>query len=220
MNQKLLTLKELRKTWWWKRRGTRHDEPGGTDWPLVEESARNYELLRRSPRGIQFVKTFPKLIPDEKKIIFGLWMIKAHGAYRIVRDHKLFAEKGWTPVYENQHRQWNLRMADKPLMEEFIKEIRTLRKIQKIRSPRRNKGEKRRGVSWKLVEILDRKKNGIGRFGDSERHTLSDARERAKKFCIQYKRALTKWHKGGAKSDSDPHIEDNDGFNTTGEPLV
>ena len=156
MKQKLRTLKELEKTWWWRRKGKRRDEPGGTDWPLVEESARNYELLRRSPRGKQFTKTYKELIPDEKRIIFGLWMKEAQNTYRIVRDPKQFGEKGWTPIYENQHRQWNLRLVDKKLIEEFIKEIRTLRKIQKIRTPRRNKGEKRRGVSWKLVEVLDR----------------------------------------------------------------
>jgi hypothetical protein len=32
---------------------------------------------------------------------------------------------------------------------------------------------------------------------------LSDARQRAKKFCIQYKRALAVWHKGTANPDPD-----------------
>lgn len=211
------TLEELEKTWWWRRKGTRHDEPGGTDWPVVEECARNYELLRRSPRGNQFKKTFPQLIPDEKRIIYGLWMIEAQRAFRIVRDPKLFGEKGWMPIYENQHWQWNLRLEDKKLTDEFIREIRLSREIQKIPTPRRNKGEKRRGVSWKLVEVLDRKLNRIGSFDGSERHTLSDARKRAREYCIQYEHALAEWLKEAKNSgsDTDPDFKDNGGFNDT-----
>jgi hypothetical protein len=210
VKQKLRTLEELEKTWWWRHKGTRHDEPGGTDWSLVEESARNYELLRRSPSGKQFKKTFPQLIPDEKRIIFNLWRNWEKGTYRHVRDRKLFGEKGWTPIYENQHRQWNLRLEDKKLTDEFIREIRLLREIQKIPTPRRNKGEKRRGVSWKLVEMLDRKLNRIGSFDGSERHTLSDARKRAGEYCIQYEHALAEWLKGSANPDSEVEKPDGD----------
>jgi hypothetical protein len=37
-----------------------------------------------------------------------------------------FEEKGWSPLYENQHRQWNLRLAPSELVKEFVREIKTL----------------------------------------------------------------------------------------------
>lgn len=39
MKMKPLTLKELRKSWWWKRKEIRRDGVRGVDWPLVEETA-------------------------------------------------------------------------------------------------------------------------------------------------------------------------------------
>jgi hypothetical protein len=71
-----------------------------------------------------------------------LWVNWPLPHYRAVTDRKLFSEKGWTPVYEYQHRQWNLRMTDKPLVDEFIREIRILPKIQKVRAKHVLKGKK------------------------------------------------------------------------------
>ncbi len=48
MKNKLLTLEELEKSWWWNREDIRRDGVKGVDWPTVEEAARNYELMRRS----------------------------------------------------------------------------------------------------------------------------------------------------------------------------
>ena len=101
-------------------------------------------------------------------------------------------------------------MTNPRLMDEFIREIKVLRKIQKIRISHGNTGKKPRGVSWKLVEVLDRKQNGIGKFGDSERHTLSEARKGAEKYCLQNKRALAEWHKGAANAESDIEKPDGD----------
>lgn len=169
MKQKSLTLKELKKGWWWNRKEIRRDGVRGVDWPAVEEAARNYELLRRSPRGKQFAKTYLELVPDERSVIHGLWATWLQVAYRPVTNPSQFNEMGWTPVVSQyQHRQWNLRLADKNLMDEFIKEIRLLRKIQKIRAPHPLKCKKYRGVSWKLIEILDRKQNGIGKLNASD----------------------------------------------------
>jgi hypothetical protein len=102
---------------------------------------------------------------------------------------------GWSPIYENQQRQWNLRLADNLLIKDFIKEIRTLRKIQKIRPEHPLKGKKHRGVSWRPIELLDRKQNDIGKFNASQRHTLNVAGCRAEQYFVEYKRALTKWRK-------------------------
>ena len=167
----------------------------GVDWPVVEEAARNYELLRRSSKGKQFVKTYLQLVPDERIVIHGLWANWAQGAYRPVTNPSQFNEIGWTPVVSQyQHRQWNLRLSDKELTDGLIREIRLLRKFQKIPAPHPLKGKKYRGVSWNLIEILDRKQNGIGKLDDSERHTASVAQRRAEKYFIEYKHALDQWH--------------------------
>jgi len=199
MKDKLFSLKEIRKNWWWKRKEIRRDGVRGVDWPLVKEAARNYELMRRSKNGKQFTQTYLELCREEKIIVHTLWVNNGQGAYRFVTDRNSFAEKGWTPIYENQHRQWSLRLADILLQREFISEIRTLREIQKIRPKHPLKGQKYRGASWRLIELLDRKQNGIGKFNASQRHTLSVARRQAEKYFVEYKRAFAKWRKHSQK---------------------
>jgi hypothetical protein len=201
METKPLTLKELGKTWWWKRKEIRRDGVRGVDWPLVEEAARNYELMRRSTKGKQFTKIYPELDRESRTIIAKLWVNWPQSPYRLYANPSQHNEVGWTPFYENQHRQWNLRLTDKKLIDEFIREIRLLREIQKIPTPCRNKGEKHRGVSWKGVEVLDRKQNGIGKLTDSERHTASVAQKQAAKYFVDYERALAKWHEGSSSPD-------------------
>jgi hypothetical protein len=193
MKTKSLTLNEIRECWWWNGEEIRREGVRRVAWPLVEEAARNYELMRRSPKGKQFVKTYLKLIPDEKRIVHCLWVNWAQLPYRFANPSQ-FQEKGWTPFYENQRVQWNLLMTDKKLIDTFIREIRLLREIQKIPKPRRNEGEKHRGVSWKSVEVLDRKQNGIGKLTDSERHIASVAKRQAEEYFVEYERALDEWH--------------------------
>ena len=204
MKPKTSILKKLRKNWWWKRSEIRRKVVSGVNWEIVEEAARNYELMRRSSTGKLFTQTFAELDRDGKGFVAKLWANWEQTPYRMVNDRNQFSEKGWTPVYEHQHRQWNLRMADKTLTDEFIREIRTLRRIQKVRAKHVLKGKKFRGVSWKLVEMLDRKLNGIGKLTDSERHTASDAQRRAKKYCREYRSALAKWNKGSLNPGFDP----------------
>jgi hypothetical protein len=193
------TLAALKKTWWWHRREIRRYGVRGVAWPAAEEAARNYELMRRSARGRQLVKTYPDLGPDGWRLVHCLWPSWATPVSRFATGRGQYEEIGWTPVCENQHRQWNLRRADKHLIDEFIKEIRGLRKFQKIRAPHPLKGKKYRGVSWKLVEILDIKQNGVRTLNDSERHTLHTAQRLAKKYFNEYRRAL-------AKQKTPPHL--------------
>jgi hypothetical protein len=216
MNDKLLSLKDIEKSWWWNRKEILRELARKVDWPLVEESARNYELMRRSSKGKQFAKTYLELIPDEKQIVHILWVNWGQAVRREAIRREQYDENGWTPFYETEHRQWNLRVADKKLIDEFIREIRLLREIQKIPAPRRNKGEKHRGVSWKLIEVLERKQSGIGKFNASQRHTLSDAKRRAEKYVAEYERALAKWHEGSSSPDFD--IEETDDSNATEQP--
>lgn len=187
-----LSLKDLRKGWWWHRREIRRDGVRGVDWPAAEEAARNYELMRRSARGRQFVKTYLELIPDERAVLHTLWATWEKPRYRFATRREQYEEIGWTLIYENQPRQWNLRLADKHLIDAFIGEMRILRKIQKIRPPHPLKGKKYRGVSWKLVEILDIKQNAVRTLNDSERHTLHTAQRLAQKYFNEYRRALAK----------------------------
>jgi hypothetical protein len=209
METKPLTLKELRKNWWWKRKEIRRNGVRGVDWPLVKEAARNYELMRRSTNGKKFTKTYPELDRETKTLIAKLWVNWAQAPYRLVTDRSQHNEIGWTPFYEYQRIQWNLRLTEKKLIDVFIREIRLLQEIQKISKPRRNKGEKHRGVSWKLVEVLDRKQNGIGKLNGSERHTASVAQKQAEKYFVEYERALAKLHEGVSSPDSDIEETDN-----------
>jgi hypothetical protein len=210
MKKKLLSLEELQKSWWWKREEIRRDGVPGVDWPKTEEAARNYELACRSVRkktlpstyGRERPATYLELGREEKTIVANLWVNWPKNPYRIIGNRNQFQETGWTPAYENQYRQWNLRLTDKKLMDEFIREIRNLRAIQKIPTPRRNKGENHRGVSWALVEILDLQQNRIEKLNDIERHQASKAKKLAEKYLDEYTHALDEFL-AGIRADLD-----------------
>jgi hypothetical protein len=188
------TLTSLKKTWWWRKRDVLRLLPTRFDWPAVEVAARNYELMRRSPQGRQFVKTYIELGPDVWTLVHRLWCTWKTPVLRIAWRREDYEEIGWTPVNEHQHMQWNLRAADKHLIDEFIREIRLLREIQKIEPPSHPlKGKKYRGVSWRLVEILDEKESGA-KLNDSDRHTLSRAQRSAGTYFVDYTAALEKWN--------------------------
>jgi hypothetical protein len=85
-------------------------------------------------------------------------------------------------------------------------------KFKKIHPPHPLKGKKYRGVSWKPIEILDRKHNRIGKLNASQRHTASTARRRAEEYCTEYKRAL-------AEQKKNPHQDFlNEPMNGSDEP--
>jgi len=194
MEKKPFPPKELQKSWWWRQKEIRRNGVNGVDWPAAEIAARNYELLRRSPAGKGFDKSYLQLSRDELMVIHALWVTPTKRPYRYAFNRKEYQEKGWTPIFENQHRQWNLRLADKTLIVEFIREIRLLRKIQKIRPQHPLKGQKYRGVSWRYIEILDRMASAYKKpFSASDRHMASVARRDAIKYANQYKRALAEW---------------------------
>jgi hypothetical protein len=190
MRKKLLSLNEIEKTWWWRREEIQKNGVPGVDWKRVEEAARNYELLCRWPDRTKFTQNYLSLDPEQKTIVHVLWMDTDDLPYRYVWNPEQFEEKGWTPIYEHQRRQWNLNVAERILIKEFIREIRTLRKIQKIPARHWNKGKKHRGVSWNLVECLDLNLHKIGGLDDSQRHTASEAKKKAKQFAAEYERAL------------------------------
>jgi len=191
-SQKRRLLKQLReKVWWWRKLRIRSSLKKAVNWPAVEEAARNYELLRRTRGGKTFTRPYTDLSRNERTIIHGLWAGWSPAPYRFVTDRRQFEEIGWSPIYEHQHRQWNLRLAPGDLVKEFVREIKVLQKIHKIRAPHPLKGEKTR-ISWLLVEILDCQSSGLGPFTDSQRHSLSVARRKATKHLREYKKALAK----------------------------
>lgn len=191
MKSKLLTLKELKGSWWWRDKEKRQKIAREVDWNNVKEAARNYELLRRSLKGKKFTRSYLELTPDERTIIHVLWMYR-YPYFERFAEPSQYQERGWMPIYPNQVKQWNLRLADSLLAKEFIRQIRLNRKIQKVRAKHPLKGQKYRGVSWKLVEILDRNLNKIGKLNASQRHSASTARRMAEKLVLEYKRALAR----------------------------
>jgi len=141
----------------------------------VEEAARNYELMRRDPTATNsFPKGYFELNGNEKTFVHRLWYNWPQSPVKIVTDRELFAEIGWTTVYENQRTQWNLRMSDSILTKAFLHEIKVSRRIQKIRPRHALKGKNSRGVSWRYIEVIDEGKSGTERLNDSKRKAASD----------------------------------------------
>jgi hypothetical protein len=195
VGNKLLTLKELRqKIWWWRQPEILSRIKSEVCWEDMERAARNYELMRRSPKGRKFTRKFSEFGRDERTLVFSAWPPPPKQQYRTAYNRTQFGERGWTPVHENQYRQWNLKLSDSDLIKEFIREIRILRKIQKIRAPHPLKGQKFR-ITWNAIQILDRKQNKIGKLNDSQRSAASKAEKTAIRLCAEYRRASAKWEK-------------------------
>jgi hypothetical protein len=150
MKDKSLKRDEIEKSWWWRHEDILKNGAPGVDWERVEEAARNYELLRRWPDGAKFTPNYLTLDPEQKTIIHVLWINNHDLPNRYVWNPEQHEEKGWTPIIENRRRQWNLNAPDKVLLNEFMREIRTLREIQKIPDRHWNKGKK---TSSRFMEL-------------------------------------------------------------------
>ena len=188
-----MTLKHLKKQWWWKRKEIRRHGPENVGWQDVEIAARNYELMRRAPNAKEFTKTYLELNRDERTFIHCLWCNWQANAYRFAMNPRQFDEVGWTPVYENQRTQWNLNAPDSALKEAFMREINVAREIQGIKAPKPLKGRKNRGVSWRYIEMLDRTNCGLAAsHSPSARKAASEGRKMAARFLRDFKRALAK----------------------------
>jgi len=74
-----------------------------------------------------------------------------------------------------------LNFPDSLLNADLIREINILREIQKIPAPTSNKGKKHRGISWKIIELFDRKQNKLAPLMKVN-VTISVAKKR----CCQY----------------------------------
>lgn len=190
--------------WWWQNKdftsdavtlrakyGT--DRPWGTPWKnCLERIAWNYELARRSDiKG--GLPSFFTLSTQERIFIASLWSNESDFPSRDATDPERTQEQGWTPV--NPVLQWNLRFSDEALRTTFTGYIAHYRKQQGIQVSPRNKGKKNRGVSWKWIELLDVSSHKIRILSDSERKSLSEARNQATKNAKQFLTSLGAYRK-------------------------
>jgi hypothetical protein len=195
MKRKPLALKELEKTWWWRREEIIQNGVPGVSWKVVKDAARNYELMRRAPDAIlPFSKqSYLDLSGGLQMLVHRLW-VKWKDPYRYVTRSRDFEEIGWTPIYADHHMQWNLRLPDNVLALEFVSHIRNLRGAQNIQIGHSLKGKANRGGSWNYIELLDREKNADKTpFNGSERHMLTRARSMATKYAKEFNEAVEKW---------------------------
>lgn len=208
---KPLTLKELKKSWWWRirdyrnpRKGFRRSEiPWYHSDRVIERVAHNYELMRRCPEAKGF-KPFLKFYKSDQNImmanqldretatmIYFIWALLPEDAYRFAFDQKMEKERGWTNA--DPRIQWNLRLTDGALTKQFIKYINGWRRSQKVHRKRYAQGHINAKISWREIEILDRNQNHIGILNDSERHTASEALKKAAQHFIEFKRGRRKF---------------------------
>jgi hypothetical protein len=198
MKKKPLTLKELKKTWWWRRRDHRNPRKGfkprefdrnQTD-RVIERVAHNYELMRRCPKAKGFPNTYLELDRETKTIAYTLWATLPGSAYRFAFVPQMHKERGWTDT--DPKIQWNLRLPDGTLTAQFIKYINLWRRFQNVRHKHSVNGQINAKISWREIEILDRKQNRIGVLDSSERHTAGVALEKAAQFLVEFKQARSK----------------------------
>jgi hypothetical protein len=195
MKNKSPTLKEIEKGWWWKREDIIQNGVSGVDWEVVKDAARNYELMRRAPEAILPFSKQPylELGGEMQMLVHQVWVKWEHPCRYAIRTGQ-YEETGWTPVYENQHTQWNLRLPDNVLAVEFIRQIRNFRGAQNIQIGHSLKGKKNRSASWNYIELLDRMACADKTpFTASERHMLSKARRLATKYAREFNQAYEEW---------------------------
>ena len=186
---KLLTLKKLQKTWWWKREENR-SEMERLKIHGYELAARNYELMRRSPNAGEYQQNYLRLDRENKTVASIAWVNPYEMPNRNVFDLQKQEEIGWTSA--RPHYQWNLRLSDRALTKAFLFYINQHRTVQKIASSNSPKGKKNRPPSWLYIEYLDMRQNGIGGMDDSQRGMASRAEEMAAQFLSEFKRAEIK----------------------------
>lgn len=77
----------------------------------------------------------------------------------------------------------NLSLNDWTLIEEFLIEIKALRRSHGIQAPQRGKGRRTRALSWAAIEAMDLRRYAIGELTDSQRSALSKDKRRYEATC-------------------------------------
>jgi hypothetical protein len=185
MENKLLTIQELEKTWWWKR-PENHPELERIILFGYELAARNYELMRRAPNGGEFSQNYLELSREDKTTTSVAWAKPNEFPMRQVFDPQK-QEMGWTSV--RPQLQWNLQLSDRILKKAFLDYVNQQRNAQAISFAHPLKGKKNRPPTWQYVELLDMQRNKIGNMGDSERGMASKAEQLTTQLFDEFKRA-------------------------------
>jgi hypothetical protein len=196
MENKLLTLKELEETWWWRHEENREELKRMKLFGYVL-AARNYELMRRAPGGGEFNKNYLELNRTEKTTTAIAWINRDELPYRQTFDLKN-PEKGWTTY---PPLQWNLRLSDRILKKAFLDYINQHRNAQKIALSHPLRGKRNRPPTWDYVECLDKKRNKIWNMDDVERGMASKAEQLAIRCLEEFKLVQVKYDEIASKSD-------------------
>jgi hypothetical protein len=185
MKQKLLTLKQLEKSWWWKRP---ENLPKLENIRLFgyELAARNYELMRRAPDAGQFSQNYLELSREDKTTASIAWANPNEFPYRQIFDSEK-REVGWSNPHP--HIQWNLRLSARILKKAFWDYITQQRKFQNLPEKYSAKGKKNRPPTWRYIELWDRQRTKTKNMGDSERGMASKAEQLATQLFDEFKRA-------------------------------
>lgn len=186
MKKKLLTLNELKETVWWWEHKENDDEMERLKTFGYILAARNYELMRRSPRS-PFKQTYLKLDRETKTTVSMAWGNPNDFPYRQVFDLQKQEEIGWTSP--RPHIQWNIQLSDRDLKKAFMDYISRHRNVQKITRNSSIKGKKNRPPSWKFIEHLDKKRNKIAGY---DYGVASKAETMAVQFLKEFKLAQIK----------------------------
>jgi len=162
-------------------------------WEAIRDAIRNFELARRAPEALeQYAKTpFPRLSREPYNLVYTTW-VKRRDVWRYAQRVSDREEIGWSPAYENQHVQWNLRLPDCVLIEEFKKQIHVFRGSRNIEVSHAMTCRNSRAAGWKYIELLDRSKC---KDNDEplDHSMLSKAKKMAAKYAKELNQAYEKW---------------------------
>jgi len=188
-------LEELKKHWWWKQNEVLKKVAASVTWDKVKDAARNYELMRRAPEALERCRNTPysELAGEIQMLVHRLW-VRWEQPYRYADTRRDYEESGWSPIYDQQHIQWNLRLPDSLLKKAFVEQLERWRAGQNIPVEPALTGRKNRAASWNYIEFLDRANAGEGKsLNSSQRHMVSEARRKASQYAKEFNQAFEDW---------------------------
>lgn len=165
-----------RLCWWWRSIGTPDwDGIAGGGWPVAfkswyERSAFLYELNARLNGKFEFQKPWTFIGRDKHDILARRW--PHDDSLRIASTSGADNPPEGFTAYMGRE-AFNLRLPNDTLAKTFLSFIERERRRLKIPNPPRNKGQNRRGLSWRPIELLDIKRLQLRPLEDGERSQLS-----------------------------------------------
>ena len=163
--------------WWWRdviKRLPKRPLYKQSRWTEIEEvPAFRWELVRRL-FPLNEYPAYTELTRAEIEIVRP---ILQHGRWPAVIEYR--DARPPHPGYAVfAHTAWNLRASPETLRREFLAHIEAARKHAGIATPRRNKDNYHRGVSWNQVELMETRTG----LTDTQRSHLSQARKKAQQL--------------------------------------